>query len=445
MFNLQKFIPAALTVLFVFALTSSEALAQANPIKFEQETLSNGLHVIYSVDKSAPVAAVVMHYRVGSRDESPGMTGYAHFFEHLMFEATENIPRAEIDKHVESAGGNLNAHTSFDETVYYIKVPSNELKLALWIESQRLRKLLVDTVGVETQRGVVLEEMKMRRENTPYGDVLDKSFANMFLKGTYSWTTLGSSEDIRRATISDFKKFYDNFYQPGNATLVIVGAIDISETKKWVKEYFGIYPSAPEPLREPVKITTLDKEYREEIIDEKAQLPAIFITYPGPEVSDSASYALSLLNDILASGESSRLYRRLVDKEQAAVQVASIPLFLERSGAVIIYGIASPGKSLSKIEKEISKELADIIEKGVTEEELKKAKNIKEAELVSGAKNVHQKAALLARYHSYFKNAGLANTELKNYLAVTVDDIKNAAKKYFGTNKRVILEYLPKK
>lgn len=434
-----------LSFIAALVLSSIQIFAQANPIKFVQDSLPNGLQIIYTVDKSAPVVAVVMHYRVGSRDESPGLTGYAHFFEHLMFEATDNIPRAIIDKYVEEAGGDLNAHTSFDETVYYIKVPSNEVKLALWIESQRLRKLHVDSIGVETQRGVVLEEMKMRRENSPYGDFFDKAFENLFQKGSYSWTTLGSAEDIRNAKISDFKKFYDNFYQPCNATLVISGDFDIEETHQWVKEYFGIYPKVNQPLRNTIKITPLTKEIRQEVIDEKAQLPALFLCYIGPKLSDPDYYALTLLNDIIASGESSRFYRRLVDKEQVAVQAASFPVSLEHTGAIILYGIASAGKSLSKIEDEINDELDNIIENGVTEEELAKAKNIKETEFAASGKNVHDKAATLARYYSYYKDASMINNEMKKYLAVSVSDIKAAAKKYFGTKNRVVLEYLPKK
>jgi len=209
-----------------------EARCKFNPIKYEVDSLENGLKVIYSVDKTAPIVATVVHYKVGSRDEDPQHTGYAHFFEHLMFEATENIPRASIDKYVQEAGGTLNAHTSYDETVYYFKLPSNYLNLALWIESQRMRKLKVDSVGVNTQKGVVIEELRMRYENQPYGTMLMKMSERLFGGTSYGWATIGYIEHLEKATIDDFKGFYDNFYKPNNAILVIVGDIDIPEAKK---------------------------------------------------------------------------------------------------------------------------------------------------------------------------------------------------------------------
>ncbi|MEN6294725.1 MAG: pitrilysin family protein, partial [Chloroherpetonaceae bacterium] len=227
--------------------------ASFNPIKFTKEVLDNGLQVIYTVDKSAPVVATVVHYRVGSRYEIPGKTGYAHFFEHLMFEATNAYPRATIDKYVEEAGGNMNAHTSNDETVFYIKLPANQLKLGLWIESQRMRGLKVDTVGVETQRGVVTEEMKMRRENSAYGTFFDKMSSYLFKGGNYEWTTIGAFDDIQNAKVSDFRNFYDTYYYPNNATLVIAGDINIEQTRQWVKEYFGSLPNKTIPTENPMK------------------------------------------------------------------------------------------------------------------------------------------------------------------------------------------------
>jgi len=415
-----------------------------NPIKFTKEVLDNGLQVIYTVDKSAPVVATVVHYRVGSRYEIPGKTGYAHFFEHLMFEATNAYPRATIDKYVEEAGGNMNAHTSNDETVFYIKLPANQLKLGLWIESQRMRGLKVDTVGVETQRGVVTEEMKMRRENSAYGTFFDKMSSYLFKGGNYEWTTIGAFDDIQNAKVSDFRNFYDTYYYPNNATLVIAGDINIEQTRQWVKEYFGSLPNTTIPPENPMKIIPLEKAIVDTVYDEKAQLPALFIGYQGPSSLDSNSYAVSLLTSILASGESSRMYQELVDKKRVSVQASVFPLAMEKAGGIVFIDVIAPGKEIDENIKEIDKIIKKVATDGVTPEELQKAKNIVEASFVGDKMNVLSEAMSLASYNSYYNDPSLINTELTKYLKVTVEDIKRVANQYFNTDKRVILIYLPK-
>lgn len=431
--------------MFLIAGGMAEIMCQMKPIKFTTETLANGLQVIYQVDKSAPVVATVVHYRVGSRDENPAKTtGYAHFFEHLMFEATRDIPRASIDKHVQEAGGDLNAHTSFDETVYYLRLPSNELKLALWIESQRMRGLLVDTIGVETQRGVVLQEMNMRRTNAPYGNWMDKMCEYVFPgTGTYNWTTLGSAEHISKAQIDDFREFYNNFYKPNNATLVIAGDFDLNETKEYVKAYFGQFEKGADPVRNNLTVGEMKGEVREDIKDEKAQLPAIFIGFKAPSLGDKDYFAVTLLNSILAAGESSRMYQSIVDKDQLAVESGAFPMNLEKSGMWVFYGIAQPEKTLADIEKAIFAQIQLVLDKGITDEELTKAKNIKEAEFISGKKDVLDKAQTLAQYNSYYGNPELINTEIDQFLKVTKEDIIKVAKKYLDTKNRAVLNYIP--
>ena len=270
------FITLAIALVLPFAV-----FGQANRIEFIKDTLANGLDVIYHIDKSAPVVSTIVHYNVGSKDEDPTRTGFAHFFEHLMFEATEDIPRATIDKYVQQAGGTLNAHTAFDETVYKFTVPADQIKLPLWIESQRMRKLLVEETGVETQRGVVKEERKMRVDNQPYGDLLERIFSRMFAGGSYAWTPIGSEQHIDKAEIKEFQEFYNRFYQPNNATLVIAGDFNLQDAREYVNTYFGSIPRAPEPYRPPFKLEPLKDKVREVIKDEKATLPALFIGYRG--------------------------------------------------------------------------------------------------------------------------------------------------------------------
>lgn len=427
----------------IIMLGTISARTDFKPIKFTIDSLSNGLTVIYHIDKSAPIISTIMHYRVGSKDENPNRTGFAHFFEHLMFEATEAIPRGEMDKMIQLAGGNLNAHTSFDETVYKFNLPSNQLPLALWIEAQRMRKLKVDTIGVETQRGVVKEERKQRMENQPYGNAFEKIMENLFSGGSYSWTPIGSAQHIDEATIEEFKEFYDNFYQPNNATLVIAGDFDIEVARNYVNKYFLEYPKANEPIRSEFVLKSLKQDYKETINDNKAQLPAVFIAYRGPSLTDSNYFATKLMADILASGESSRLYKRLVDKEQSAVVAELENLNLQYSGLLLFIGIAAPGKNINDVEKQILEEINKIAEKGITDEELTKAKNITEAQFVSSKKNVHEKAQELARLYSYYGDPSRINNELDEFLNVTKEDIQRVAKQFLINAKKVTLTYIP--
>lgn len=449
---LKKFkkFPISKRLCYIIVLTltmglsnSFEANSKFNPIKYERDTLENGLQVIYSIDRTAPIVATVLHYKVGSRDEDPNHTGYAHFFEHLMFEATENIPRASIDKYVQEAGGTLNAHTSYDETVYYFKLPSNYLNLALWIESQRMRKLKFDSVGVNTQKGVVIEELRMRYDNQPYGNMLMKMSERLFGGSSYGWATIGYIDHLEKATIDDFKDFYDNFYRPINAILVIVGDIDIKETKKLVRQYFGIYPPSELPKRNKFELPPLNESFEETIQDQKAQLPAVFIGFRGPRIGEPDYYAASLLSDILTSGESSRLYQQVVDKEQAAVNCNLFALPLEYSGAFIFYAVSNPDKSLKKVKELIFDEIKKIAKNGVTDEELQKAKNITETQFISEKKRVLEKAETIARYMAYFGDPSLINSELNKYLAVTKEDIKRVASKFLLDAKNVTLYYYP--
>ncbi len=434
-----------LSMLFAFMVISTvSAFSQANPIEYVEEDLDNGLHVIYSIDRSAPVVSTILHYKVGCKDEDPNLTGFAHFFEHLMFESTDEIPKGSMDKYIQEAGGILNAHTSFDETVYKFTVPSHQIKLALWIESSRMRKLQVGEVGVETQRGVVKEEKKNRNDNSPYGSWMEKMFYNVFKGGNYSWVPIGSIEHINRATIQDFQNFYNNFYQPNNGTLVIVGDFDLEETKKYVRSYFGRYKKGSEPVRSEFKLPPMDGPYRETIEDNKAQLPAAFMGLRGPKMGEKDYYALSLLSDILGAGESSRFYRELVEK-QIALQAVMAPMALQDAGIIYMVGIPAQGKELKDVEAAMMAEIQKVIDNGVTDEEFQKARNIKEVSSVSGKKGTQEKAMSLAQYYSYYGDASLINKELENYMKVTKADIQRVAKKYLGTKNRVTLEYIPVK
>jgi predicted Zn-dependent peptidase len=429
-----------------FMIGTIPTVAQLKPLEFVEYDLPNGLHVILHEDHSAPVVATVLHYKVGSRDEDPRRTGFAHFFEHLMFESTDKIERASIDKLISGAGGQLNAFTSNDQTVYHFVVPSNQVRLALWIEAQRMRKLNVNSIGVETQRGVVKEERKNRYDNAPYGGWIEKSQALLFKGTPYEWAPIGSAQHIDSATINEFKAFYDEFYQPNNAVLVVSGDFDPTVIRETIDAYFGGYAKAPEPRRPVITgLKELSGEVRETINDQKAQLPAVFVTYRGMTQLDPDVYAADLLSTILSNGESSRMYKALVDSAQSAVQ-ASVSLFpREYVGAVFCIGIVAPGKTPEEVEKGMYAELDRVMRDGVTDEELIKAKNITEAQSVGGRMGVYDKALALSDAYRFEKSTAAINDQMTKYLKVTKADIQRVAKRIFGSTQRVVLTYIPTK
>lgn len=428
------------------AASFSVANAQIKPLVFTEFDLPNGAHVILHEDHKAPVVATVVHYKVGSRDEDPSRTGFAHFFEHLMFESTDKIERGTVDKLITAAGGQLNAYTSVDETVYHFEVPSNQFKLALWIEGQRMRKLQINPIGVETQRGVVKEERKNRYDNAPYGGWYEKIHSYLFANTPYAWAPIGSSQHIDSASIAEFKHFYDSYYQPNNAIISIAGDFDPVEVREVLNAYFAIYPQAPQPVR-PIfsGLQPMTSEIREVIKDPKAQLQAMFMGYRGLSMTDEDAYAAELLTGILSRGESSRMYRALVDSQQVAVQVNISNGFRQYAGSLLLIGIAAPGKDLASIEAGIDAEIQNLLAHGVTDEELTKAKNQAEVEAIGQRSGMYNKALQLASYYRYYGNTGLINNELEKYLKVTKADIMRVAEKLFKSKNRVVLNYLPSK
>lgn len=439
---ISRFATYAITVLGL----SVCAWGQLKPIAYIEYDLSNGLHVILHEDHSAPVVATVMHYKVGSRDEDPARTGFAHFFEHLMFESTDAIERSTIDKMVNGAGGQLNAFTSNDQTVYHFVLPSNQIRLGLWIEAQRMRKLHVNAIGVETQRGVVKEERKNRYDNAPYGGWREKAQEVLYKNSPYQWTPIGSAQHIDSASIPEFQAFYDMYYQPSNAILVVSGDFDETVIRETITAYFGGYSRAPEPKRPVIgPLLPLEGEVRETINDAKAQLTALFISYRSVPMTDSDRYAADLLSTIMSDGESSRLYRSLVDSQQVAVQANLASMSLEYVGMAFVVGIVAPGKNVEDVEKQIDAELSRVIREGVTEDEINKARNIKEAEVIQGRVGVYDKALALSNAYRFDKNTSAINDELAIYMKVTRADIQRVAKRIFGTNQRVVLTYHPVK
>ncbi len=419
------------------------AFGQVN-IKFAEYDLPNGLHVILHEDHSTPIISQVMAYHVGSKNEKPDRTGFAHFFEHLMFEGSPNIPRGQFFKIVQNAGGDLNAFTSFDKTVYFITLPSNQLELAMWMESERMLHLKIDSIGIETQRGVVKEERKQGLENRPYGTVFEQTMAHAYKVHPYRWTPIGSAQYIDRASYEEFYQFYKSFYVPNNACLVIAGDIDVAKTKDLVLKYYGDIPRGVGEIYRPKEVEPPQNAEVRDTVYDNIQLPAVIEAYHMPAQGTKDYYALSMLTTLLSQGESSRLYKRLVDKDKLALQVTSFPLDLEDPSVFLLFAVDNFGKSPDEVESDIEQEVAKVQDSLITDEELSKIHNQKETEIIESNRTVQGKAMQLANYYLFFGDANLINSEIQKFMGVTREDIERVAKQYLIPTNRTVLYYLPK-
>jgi zinc protease len=421
--------------------SAPEQTTAVKPITFTEYDLPNGLHVILHENHQAPVVSTYVLYHVGSKNERPDRTGFAHFFEHLMFEGSENIPRGKIDKFISGAGGNLNASTSFDQTDYFFNLPSNQLELALWIESERMMHAKVDKVGVETQREVVKEERRRGVDNQPYGTLFENLAALVFKGTSYAWTPIGSAQYIDQATIEEFREFYKTYYVPNNATLSIAGDIDVAKTKELVESYFGPIPKGGEIKRPKVDWSFKVRVEKKDVEKENTPLPATVHAWRAPKETHPDAYPLDLLGSILSKGRSSRLYRRLVDQDQVAVNVDAFAFLQEQAGLVGVFATGQRGVELEQLDAVIKDEIESVREKGVTEDEFQKVRNQQEAEFATSFGSMFSRAKNLARYHVFYGDANLINTELDRYLKVKREDLQRVAKEYLRDEAAQILRY----
>ncbi|MEM7509743.1 MAG: pitrilysin family protein [Bacteroidota bacterium] len=434
----------SLTV-FLGLLMFSMSYAQELNIEFEEYDLANGLHVILHEDHSVPIVATTVLYHVGSKDEDPDKTGFAHFFEHLMFEGSENIKRGDFDDYLEKAGGTNNANTSQDRTFYYEIVPSNQLELTLWMESERMLHAKIDSVGIETQREVVKEEKRQRYDNQPYGTWILNLFDRAYTESSYNWSPIGSLEHLNAAKREDFMAFYNKFYVPNNAVLSIAGDIDMAQTKEWVEAYFGPIPKGNEVERNYITEPKQTAEVRDTVYD-NIQLPAVFHAYKTPAMGTQESYAVDMLMQLLSQGESSRLNKSVRDKQQKAIQVAAFPFSLENDPSIsVTLGLANFGVEPADLEEAMEAEYEKVKDELISENEFQKLRNQIENDFFSSNSSMSGIAESLADYYAYYdKNTNLINTEIEKYLSVTREDIQKMAQKYLVKENRVTLYYLPK-
>lgn len=428
---------------FILGVLALPAWAQ-NKIEFKEFTLDNGLHVIMHQDNTTPIVVTSVLYHVGSKNENPERTGFAHFFEHLMFEGSENIGRGEFMTTIQGRGGTLNAYTSNDITYYYELLPSNELELALYMESERMLHSKVDITGVETQREVVKEEKRQRIDNQPYGSILTETLARAYTVHPYRWAPIGSLDHLNAATIEEFQQFYKDFYVPNNATLTIAGDIDYAKTEDLVRKYFSEIPKGAKEIYRPNVVEPKKTAEIRDIVYDNIQIPAVIQAYNVPPRNHPDSYAMSMLSTYLTGGNSSLMTKELVDKQQKALAVAAIPLELEDGGLFLMYGIANMGVEAKDLETEIDKLLKQVQENGITDEDFAKLKNQIENDLVSSNSTIAGVAENLAEAKVIFGDTNYINQVMDQFAKVTKADIQRVAKEYMNLDGRVVLYYLPK-
>jgi len=430
-------------LLFGSSISSAQTVKPSN-VKFTQYDLPNGLHVILHEDHSTPIVAVTVLYHVGSKNEDPKRTGFAHFFEHLMFEGSDNIKRGEYMKLIQNSGGVMNANTSFDRTFYFEILPSNQLELGLWMEAERMLQLKVDSVGVETQRKVVKEELKQRNENTPYGSILNEAFGHAYTVHPYRWTPGGSPEYINQAALSEFIDFYKTFYVPNNATLSIAGDINIAQTKVLIEKYYGSIPKGTKEIPRPTAVEPVKTAEVRDTVFDNIQLPAVVMGYHTPAQGTPDYYAMNMLATVLSQGKSSRMQKSIVDKQQKAVFAGAFPLPSEDPGLTLVFGVANMGVAPTDLEAAMDVEFDKVKNELISEDEYQKLRNQTESDFVSGNLKMAGIAENLANYYVYYKDANLINTEINRFMKVSREDIQKAAQKYLTKENRVVLYYLPK-
>ena len=414
-------------------------------IPFETYKLPNGLTVILSVDRATPTVAVDVWYHVGSKNEAPGRTGFAHLFEHVMFTGSGNVPYGLHDKLTEGVGGANNGSTSNDRTNYYETIPSNYLESALWIESDRMGFLLdtLDIAKLNAQRDVVKNERRQGVDNQPYGRASEILAAAVYPKThPYSWPVIGSMEDLSAASETDVKDFFRLYYAPNNATLAVVGDFDPVQARTWITKYFSDLPQG-KPLQRPsVPLGRLDASKRL-VYEDRVQVPRLYISWPTVGIKHEDSYALSVLSAILSASRTARLTKALVYDSQIAASVVAFPNAAEDVGELRIIVTPRPEHSLTEIEAAIDQILAKFMTEGPTAEEVKKATAGAELGFVRGLESNLGKAEQLLSGAVFRSNPAYFRTDFSKTLAVTPADVKRVANLYLP-RPRVVLSIVPK-
>ena len=417
----------------------------AQNIEFTEYNLDNGLHVILHQDNKAPIITTSVMYHVGSKDETPNRTGFAHFFEHLLFEGTENIERGQWDKIVASNAGQGNANTSQDRTYYYETFPSNNLELSLWMESERMFHPVINQIGVDTQNEVVKEEKRQSYDNEPYGYLSFLMQEAVFKNHPYRWMPIGKMEHIDAATLEEFKAFHKKFYIPNNATLVVAGDLDIEEAKTLINKYFSGIPKGDDVIKKKYLEEPINQEKPIEYYDDKIELPLYVALYRTPSQKDRDAYVLEIISEYLSGGRTAVLYDKMVEKNKTALQVSAYNSASEDYGYFSFYAVPFNETSSETLFNEFDVEIEKLKNELIPEKAFQKIQNGLESSYISGTRSTEGIASQLATYNMLYGNTNLINDTLKIYQSITRDEIKEVANKYFNSENRAIINYLPKK
>ena len=415
----------------------------AQSVSYEEYELSNGLHVILHQDNTAPVVTTSVMYHVGAKDEQPDRTGFAHFFEHLLFEGTENIEKGAWFSIVTENGGTNNANTTDDRTYYYEVFPSNSLELGLWMESERMLHPVINQDGVDTQNEVVKEEKRLRVDNQPYGKFLENVKKHLFTKHPYRWTTIGEMEHLDAATLEEFLAFNKKFYVPNNAVLVVAGDIDIPKTKKMIEDYFGPIPRGAAIDRNLAKEDPITTAIEAKAYDANIQIPAVVAAYRTPSFKSRDSRVLDMISTYLSDGPSSKLYKKLVDDKKMALQTGAFNIAQEDYSMYVVFGLPQGDNKLGDLVSEMDEEIVKIQNDLISDRDYQKLLNKFENGFVNSNASVEGIANSLARYHMLYGDTSLINNEIDIYRSITREEIRDVANKYLNPNQRLVLEYLP--
>ena len=412
-------------------------------ISFTEYDLENGLHVILSPSTEQPIVSVNLWYHVGSKDEDPSRTGFAHLFEHLMFQGSANVGKAEHFKYVQNAGGTLNATTSFDRTNYFESLPPHQLELALWLESDRMMTLDISSVNFENQRAVVKEERRQRYDNQPYGRMFETILYHLFPTSGYHWATIGSMLHLDETSLTEVQTFHKKWYIPNNASLAISGRFDVDEAKKLIEKYFAQIPKGVMPER-PTQVLTPLKERIFVSMDDAVSLPSVAIAFQSAKVYSNDDYALDILSNICTSGKSSRLYKSLVYEKQVAKSVSAYNVSLENGGVLLFSCVAQTGIAPEVLEAAIWDEIRKIQKEGVLEKEVEKAKNRNEMAMAGSMQELAKRADNLQQAYAYTKRTETTNEEFDSISAISKDYVNRSAIKYLKSDQCVCLYTLSK-
>lgn len=419
--------------------------AQAQKVTFKEFDLDNGLHVIMHQDNTAPLVVTSVMYDVGGKDGDRERTGFAHFFEHLLFEGSENIERGEFMKIIPANGGRFNANTSQDRTYYYEIFPSNKLELGLWLESERMLHPVIDQVGVDTQNEVVKEEKRLRYDNSPYGGLLGAIGENLFEVHPYKDKNIGEMEHLDAATLEEFNAFFDKYYVPNNAVLIVAGDIDYDKTQKMVMDYFSAVEKGPDVVRNFPQETPITETKFATAYDKNIQVPAILAAYRLPGQASRDAYVLDMISTYLSGGKSSVLYKKLVDEQKQALAVQAVNLGQVDYNIFALFALPLGDVELDTLLEEMDEEILKMQNELISERDYEKLQNQFENRFVNSNSSVEGIANSLARYYLLYGDVNLINDQIDIYRSITREEIQAAAKKYLSPNQRVEIKYLPAK